>query len=106
MKNYIIIITLSSLILLGMVACNGENGISAKKAELESLKREQAEISSKIKTLEEEIALSGDSSKTNEKSKIVGVTAVKFESFNKYYYFGLLKTVSSTFKFIILNTFL
>jgi multidrug resistance efflux pump len=83
MKNYIII-TLSSLILLGMVACRGENGITAKKAELESLKREMAEISSKIKTLEEEIALSGDSSKANEKSKIVGVSAVKFESFNKY----------------------
>jgi RND family efflux transporter MFP subunit len=84
MKNYIII-TLSSIVLLGMVACKGGNSLDKKKADLESLKKEQADLAAKIKTIEGEIALLGDSnSASNETSKIVGITNIKFESFDKY----------------------
>lgn len=84
MKNFIIT-TLSTFVLIGMIACKGGNGLDAKKAELESLKKEQADLAVKIKTLEDEIILAGDSSsKDNEKAKIVGITPIQFESFNKY----------------------
>jgi membrane fusion protein, multidrug efflux system len=67
---------LASLILL-LAACGGSNELEKKKTALEKLKAEQAEITSKIKTLEEEIAAIGDTTaNANEKVKYVKTTPI------------------------------
>ncbi len=67
---------LASLILL-LAACGGSNELEKKKTALEKLKAEQAELTSKIKTLEEEIASIGDTTaNANEKVKYVKTTPI------------------------------
>lgn len=65
-----------------LAACGGGNSLESKKAELEKLKAKQTEITAQIATLQEEIALMGDSAATeNTRSKIVAVTAVTKQAF-------------------------
>lgn len=76
MKNNYKILVLASIIFL-VAACGGSNALEKKKAELEKLKAEQAELTSKIKSVEEEIAAIGDTSaKANEKFKYVKTTPI------------------------------
>ena len=70
-----------SLLITGFLASCG----SDKKAELEKLKEKSSALLEQIKTLEAEIALEGDSSKTNnEKFKDVAVKTIQLESFKHY----------------------
>lgn len=65
-----------------LAACGGGNDLESKKAALEKLKAKQAEITAQIATLQEEIALMGDSAATeNTRAKIVAVTAVTKQVF-------------------------
>ncbi len=65
-----------------LAACGGGNSLESKKAELEKLKAKQTEITAQIASLQEEIALMGDSAATeNTRSKIVAVTAVTKQLF-------------------------
>jgi len=76
MKNNYKIFALATLVTLA-VACGGGNQLEKKKLELEKLKAQQAELTSKIKTVEEEIIAIGDTSaNANEKFKYVKTTAV------------------------------
>src|SRR5688572_3088762 len=72
-----------SLVMLAIVACGGGDPIAQKKAELEKLKAEQAELAAKIATLESEIVSSGDSAavETNVRSKVIATTAVTKQTF-------------------------
>jgi len=65
-----------------LAACGGGNSLESKKAELEKLKAQQAEITAQITSLQEEITLMGDSAATeNTRIKIVAVTAVTKQAF-------------------------
>ncbi len=69
-------------ILTAITSCGGDKGIEAKKAELEQLKAKQAEIAEQIKTLEVEIASSGDTTSAEDaKAKYIAVTPVSAETF-------------------------
>jgi membrane fusion protein (multidrug efflux system) len=71
-----------SLIVLAMVACGGGESADNKKAELEKLKTEQAELAAKIATLQDEIAASGDTTtEENIRSKVIAITAVSKQQF-------------------------
>lgn len=67
-----------------IAACGGGNILETKKKEIEKLKSEQADINSKIKILEEEIAAIGDTVKTNDRTKMVAVTPVNLTVFEHY----------------------
>lgn len=67
-----------------IAACGGGNILETKKKEVEKLKSEQADINSKIKTLEEEIAAIGDTVKTNDRTKMVAVTPINSTVFEHY----------------------
>lgn len=71
---------------IGMVAsCGDKNPLEKKKAQLEKLKTEQADLNSKIKTLEEEIASIGDTTAaSNERMKYVMVTPVAITNFEHF----------------------
>ena len=81
-----IINKLSLILGLGiLVSCGGGDSLDAKKANLEKLRAQQAEIGSEIKVLEEEILAIGK----NEldpvvKEKFVSVTAIQVGTFNHY----------------------
>ncbi len=76
MKNNYKILALATLVSLA-VACGGGNQLEKKKSELEKLKAQQAELTSKIKTIEEEITAIGDTSANpNEKFKFVRTTPI------------------------------
>lgn len=84
MKTIFPLTVIASTILL-IAACGGGNSLDAKKAELEKLKAQQAELSSQIKTLEEEIVAIGDTSKSgNEKTKFVKSIALAPAQFEHY----------------------
>lgn len=71
--------------LVFLAACGGGgNTIDDKKAQLEKLKAQSADISSQIKTLEEEIKNAGVSLTENEKSVNVSVTSIQPASFAHY----------------------
>ncbi|RYD78293.1 MAG: efflux RND transporter periplasmic adaptor subunit [Sphingobacteriales bacterium] len=77
-KNYIVLaISLSTL----LVACGGGGG--DKKAELEKLKKEQADLQAKIATLEKETAGQGGDSAT-QPATLVAVSAVQTSDFKHY----------------------
>ena len=76
MKNLLFI-----LFIVIIAGCSDSGNGTDKKAELEKLKKEQAEIKEKINKLEGELA-SNDS--TNVKSKLVGITEVAPQNFNHY----------------------
>jgi RND family efflux transporter MFP subunit len=69
-------------ILSALTACGGDKGIDAQKAKLEKLKASQAEIADQIKSLEQEIASSGDTIKTNKKMKDVLVMELNPTAFS------------------------
>ena len=76
MKNNFKIFALTALVSLA-AACGGGNELEKKKSELEQLKAQQAELTSKIKTIEEEIIAIGDTSANpNEKFKFVKTTSI------------------------------
>lgn len=79
-----IVRTIISLSVIAMIAaaCGGGDNIEAKKGKLEKLKAQQADIADQIKTLEQEIASSGDTTKTNEKMKDVAVMKLEPQPFH------------------------
>ena len=80
MKKQFQIISLA--VLVSFTACNKGGG--NKEAELEKLKKEQADIEAKIATLEGELKTSGKGGETNEKAVPVNVITVKPEAFKHY----------------------
>ena len=81
MKNSITILSLA--LLVSVSACNS-NGGGNKEAELEKLKKEQAEIEAKIATLEGELKIAGKGAELTEKAVPVNVLVVKPENFKHY----------------------
>jgi len=81
MKN--INILFSTIILFAIAACGNGGDLESKKAELENLKAQQIELVAKITALEEEIAKSGDTTKTNvdTRAKLVAITPVSKQNF-------------------------
>lgn len=81
MKNITII--LATVVLAGfLAACGGSNSADAKKAQLEKLKTQQAEITAQIATLEDEILAMGDSlNKEEDRSKVIALTPVIKQNF-------------------------
>ncbi|HLG33267.1 MAG TPA: efflux RND transporter periplasmic adaptor subunit [Bacteroidia bacterium] len=75
MTNYLSVI----LIIVTIISCN-KSPAGDKRAELDALKKQQAELKEKIITLEEEIAKSDTSSK-DDKSKIVSATEMMPQTF-------------------------
>ena len=71
----------ASIILLSLISCGGNNNIEAMKKKLDKLKAQRVEISDKIKSLEDEIANGGDTSKSTEKMKDVMVTKLEPKQF-------------------------
>jgi RND family efflux transporter MFP subunit len=77
MKSIIKLNVAMSLLLL-IAACGGSNELEKKKAKVEGLKAQQAEIASEIKSLEAEIAAIGDTNaNANEKVKYVKLTTLE-----------------------------
>jgi membrane fusion protein, multidrug efflux system len=74
-------IYISIAVIAIIASCSNNNDIDAKKAKLEKLKAQKVELSDKIKTLEDEIAHSGDTSKSLEKMKDVMVTKLEPSQF-------------------------
>lgn len=74
----------TTAVVLLMTACGGKSELEKKKAELEKLKTEQAEASTKITTLEKEIAKLDTSFKLPEKPKLAVLTTIKASSFTHY----------------------
>lgn len=72
-----------SLLILSIVSCSQNGATNDKHAELDKLKKEQADLREKILKLESEIAAS-DTSDANSKSKIVAVTEMEAKPFNHY----------------------
>ncbi|MFC5271227.1 efflux RND transporter periplasmic adaptor subunit [Adhaeribacter terreus] len=81
MKNPITILSLA--LLVSFTACNSDGG-GDKTAQLEKLKKEQAEIEAKIATLEGELKVAGKGAELTEKAVPVGVITVKPENFKHY----------------------
>src|SRR6187455_1212760 len=75
-----IIIPFLSAVLL--IACTNSNS-SDKKTELETLKKQQAELKEKINKLESELALT-DTSQKKDKSKSVAVIEMAPQRFSHY----------------------
>jgi RND family efflux transporter MFP subunit len=68
-----------------LISCGGSNSLEGKKAKLEKLKSQQAEIASQIKSVEEEILDLGDSNiNSSEKVKYVAVSKIAEETFDHY----------------------
>ncbi|MES2558797.1 MAG: efflux RND transporter periplasmic adaptor subunit [Bacteroidota bacterium] len=81
MKNITIII--ATVVLAGfLAACGGSGSAEEKKAQLEQLKTQQAEITAQIATLQDEILAMGDSlPKEEDRSKVIALTAVTKQNF-------------------------
>ena len=78
---------LSLLLGIGILlsACGGADSLDSKKASLEKLKAQQAEIADQIKTLEEEILTFGKGElEPSTKVKFVSVTPIAVTTFNHY----------------------
>lgn len=76
MKNILII-----LLIVSIAGCSGSGNGDAKKAELEKLKKEQADLKEKINAIEAELALN-DTAEV--KSKLVGISDILPQIFNHY----------------------
>jgi len=72
-------ILFSILIIAGLIACGGKSKPGDKRAELDSLKNKQAEISKKIADLEASLSLNDSTSAL--KAKIVAVTEMQPSTF-------------------------
>lgn len=84
-KNYLnLLLLVVSFIVLSCGNNKQSGNLDKKKAELEKLRKEQAEISGKIKKLEEEIALLDTSAASLAKAKLVGVSPVSLQDFSHY----------------------
>jgi len=84
-KNYFYVLFLMMILVSFSCGKNKQSGdLDSKKAQLEKLRKEQAEISTKIKKLEEEIALMDTSTASLAKAKLVGVTPVSVQDFSHY----------------------
>lgn len=70
------------LVLFLFTACSSENETD-KKTQLENLLKQQAEISSKIKTIKDELVAS-DTSGQNNSSTLVQVSTITVQPFNHY----------------------
>lgn len=70
-----------SITTLAILYSCGNNDVEAMKMKLEKLKAQRVEISDKIKSLEDEIAHSGDTSKSTDKLKDVMVTKLETKQF-------------------------
>ena len=81
MKN-LFKLMISLTVIAFIASCGNGNNIEAKKTKLEKLKAQRIELSDKIKSLEDEIAHSGDTSKSTEKRKDVMVTKIEPSSFS------------------------
>lgn len=80
MKNRLTLIISTAILFLA--ACGGGDNMEAKKAELEKLKAQQAELASKIATLQEEIAKAGDTANAeNSRAKTIAITSVTTQNF-------------------------
>jgi membrane fusion protein (multidrug efflux system) len=81
MKNITTILTI--VVLAGfLAACGGSDSADAKKAKLEKLKTQQAEITAQIATLQDEILAAGDSlDKEEDRSKVIALTSVTKQNF-------------------------
>lgn len=77
------ILSVTAVVFL-MTACGGKTELEKKKAELESLKAGQAEMSTKITKLEKEIAKMDTSFKLPEKPKLVVLTPINTSAFTHY----------------------
>jgi membrane fusion protein (multidrug efflux system) len=78
MKNIKLLIT-GIAILLFVISCSGDN-----KARLIKLKRQQSEITDKIKTLEEQIRLEQKDTLDSEKFKFVGISETRKSQFDHF----------------------
>ena len=84
-KNYFYVLFLMMILVSFSCGKNKQSGdLDSKKAQLEKPRKEQAEISTKIKKLEEEIALMDSSTASLAKAKLVGVTPVSVQDFSHY----------------------
>lgn len=84
-KNYFYVLFLMMILVSFSCGKSKQSGdLDSKKAQLEKLRKEQAEISTKIKKLEEEIALMDSSTASLAKAKLVGVTPVSVQDFSHY----------------------
>ncbi len=84
-NNYFYVLFLMMILVSFSCGKNKQSGdLDSKKAQLEKLRKEQAEISTKIKKLEEEIALMDSSTASLAKAKLVGVTPVSVQDFSHY----------------------
>lgn len=81
MKKLILIFSVSLL-----AACGGKNGgkLSEMKAELETLKKQKDDISSKIEKLQEQIAKIDTSAAKQEKVKLVTIQELQPQNFSHY----------------------
>ena len=76
-------VVLSCIMVAAVVMSGNKSNADGKKAELDKLKKEQAEIKEKISKLEADIALS-DSTHKDDKSKMVGVTGIAPTMFSHF----------------------
>lgn len=72
-----------SLLILTIVSCSQNSGTDKKRAELDKLKKEQADLREKIRLLESELAAS-DTTASDVKSKLVAITDMTPQVFNHY----------------------
>ncbi|MFA9213361.1 MAG: efflux RND transporter periplasmic adaptor subunit [Candidatus Methylacidiphilales bacterium] len=81
MKNGIVVIAILSIISIILTSCGGGNSMEKKQAELEKLKAEQAELTTSIKTLEDEIKAGGGVT-VEKREKVVNVAVSNVETAN------------------------
>lgn len=81
MKKLILIFSVSLL-----AACGGKNGgkLSEMKVELETLKKQKDDISSKIEKLQEQIAKLDTAAASQEKVKLVTIQELQLQNFSHY----------------------
>lgn len=86
MQKFIQVILITSSLVLASCGNNTEsNGsLTAKKAELEKLKKEHNTVADKIKSLETEIAKLDTSATKEDVAKLVGTSAITTQNFSHY----------------------
>jgi len=86
MQKFIQVILITSTLVLASCGSNTESSgsLTAKKAELEKLKKEHNTVADKIKALETEIAKLDTSAAKDEVAKLVGTAAITTQNFSHY----------------------